>query len=168
MPQVFKAQVNKFEKGLWSYHIMVPEQIYNYYEELKIKRIMCQIDEYEPFHAGFMPDGNGQWFIKLNKDKMKRFELNVLQEIEVKLEEDTSKYGMEIPEEFEAVLESDFEGASFFEKLTPGKRRSLIYMISTIKSSDIKITKTLIILDHLKANNGKLDYKLLNEAFKLK
>jgi len=162
----FKAPVSKFEKGLWSYHIIVPQKIYNDLTKSGNKRIMCSINKLERFHAGFMPDGNGQWFIKLNKEKMKDFGLTVGEEVTIEVKSDTSKYGMALPNEFEEVLVQDIEGAEYFEKLTEGKKRSLIYLIAKVKNTDKRIIKSLIILDHLKANSGKLDFKLLNVAFK--
>lgn len=164
----FKGLVSKFPKGLWSYNIIVTDEVRGAFKKQNIKRFICTIDNHPPFHAAFMAQNKGEFFIKLNEEKMKKFGLQLGQEVYVKLVEDNSKYGMELPIEFEEVLLSDVEGAQFFEKLTPGKQRSLIYMVAKVKSSDIKITKALTILDHLKANNGVLDFKLLNEAMKLK
>ncbi len=39
--------------------------------------------------------------------------------------EDTSKYGVELPEEIEAVLISDFDAHKFFEALTDAKKEVL-------------------------------------------
>jgi len=164
----FKAVISKFESGLWRYHIMVPDDVYINMTSDGKKRVLCTINRYEAFHAGFMPSGNGQYFITLNNEKMKKFDLNFGIEVQVVMEKDNSKYGMDISEEFNEVLEQDIEGASFFEKLTEGKKRNLIYAVSMAKKSDTRITKALIILDHLKANEGKLDYKELYEALKSK
>jgi len=162
----FIAPVSKFEKGLWTFHIIVPQDTFTHLTQNGNKRIICSINKLDWFHAGFMPDGNGQWFIKLSKDKMKKFDLNVGDVVNVEVKSDTSKYGMALPKEFEEVLIQDIEGSQFFEKLTDGKKRSLIFLIAKVKDTDKKITKSLIILDHLKANEGKLDFKLLNVAFK--
>ena len=128
--------------------------------------MLCTIGNNETFHAGFMPDGNGNYFIKLNKERMIGYKLTLGEMVDVHLEKDNSKYGMAMPEEFKAVLESDFDGATYFEALTDGKKRSLIYSVSTVKNTDKRITKALTILDHLKANRGKLDFRELNQAFK--
>lgn len=164
----FKAIVDKFSEGIWSYHILVPDKVYKKLSKNGNKRVVCQLDDHKKFHGGFMPEGNGNFFIMLSKDKMKKFKLTLGQDVKVSLEVDTSKYGMEMPKEFEEVLNSDFEGEQYYEALTPGKKRSLIYLVSNVKSVDIKIIKALTILDHLKINQGKLDYKSLNEAFKVK
>lgn len=68
----------------------------------------------------------------------------------VQLSEDTSKYGVEMPEEFEAVLQSDPEAFEIFETLTAGKKRSLIYYILKIKNSQNRIDKALLITENLK------------------
>jgi len=73
---------------------------------------------------------------------------------------------MPISEELEEILSQDPDGSELFHKLTPGKIRSLIYHVGKYKSSDKRVEKGVIILEHLKANEGKLDWKMLNEAFK--
>jgi hypothetical protein len=166
MMKKFKAPVLKFVTGLWSYGIIVPQEPYDLLTKEGNKRILCSINKHNLFHAGFMPDGNGKWFIKLNKEKIKNFKLEVGEIVSVEIKSDTSKYGMELPREFEEVLIQDIEGSNYFEKLTDGKKRSLIFLIAKVKNTDKKITKSLIILDHLKANSGELDFKLLNVAFK--
>lgn len=162
----FDGIISKFETGLWSFHIIVPHHIYEEMTRDGKKRVMCQIEGNDAFHAGFMPDGKGNYFIKLNKEKMKSFMLEPGMKVVVQLEKDNSKYGMAMPEEFEEVLGQDLDGAKHFENLTDGKKRSLIYAVSIVKNSDKRITKSLIILDHLVANAGKLDFRALNEAFK--
>jgi len=64
--------------------------------------------------------------------------------------EDTSKYGVAVPEEFEAVLLSDYDAHQIFESLTKGKQRGLIYMIDRFKSSQKRIDKTLLLCENLK------------------
>ena len=50
--------------------------------------------------------------------------------------------------------------------LTPGKKRTLLYLVGNVKNSDSRIRKSLAIADHLTVNKGQIDFKLLNEAFK--
>ncbi|MEM9076139.1 MAG: YdeI/OmpD-associated family protein [Bacteroidota bacterium] len=64
--------------------------------------------------------------------------------------EDTSKYGVEMPEEFEAVLLSDHDAHQIFEGLTSGKKRGIIYAISRYKSSQTRIDKSLLLCENLK------------------
>ena len=79
-------------------------------------------------------------------------ELNIFQNdyFEMQLFEDTSKYGVDVPEELDAVFLSDYEAFKIFENLTPGKKRSIIYAISRYKNSQTKIDKSLIMCENLK------------------
>jgi len=162
----FSTVISKFDDSLWGYHVKVPDEIYASFANEKIKRVLMQFDDSEPLHAGFMPEGNGKYFLMLSKDVMKKLQLALGQAVQVKIVKDTTRYGMPICEEMKELLELDPEGEVLFHKLTPGKIRSLLYMVNKFKSSDKRIEKAVIILEHLKANNGKLDYKALNEAFK--
>lgn len=168
MTHKVQLTVDKFEKGLWSYHMIVPLDTAESLKEDGNKRVLVSIEGKEPFHAGLMPDGNGQWFIKLNQEKMKKYKLELGLQVTVELKRDESKYGMAIPEVFEELLHQDPTGEKYFEALTPGKKRSLIHMVSTVKSEDIKLRKALTILHHLKINKGNLDFKVLYEAMKNK
>ncbi len=164
----FKTTVGKLQNNVYYDHVIVPKNIYEQITEDGNKRVICTINSEEPFHAGLMPKGDGDYFIILKKARMKAFKLTPGMEIEVLLEKDTSKYGMPMPVEFQEVLDTDPEGSEHFEALTDGKKRNLIYLVSSTKNPDLRITKALIMMDHLKANKGKLDHKLLNEAMKLK
>ena len=44
-----------------------------------------------------------------------------------------------------------------FDKLTSGRKRNIIIFIFRIKSSQLKIKKTFVFLEHLKRNEGKFD-----------
>lgn len=154
------------ESPLWNSHIPVPKAIAKKFKEAGIKRFTCKIDDFPPFSCAIMPNGNGSYFILMNKEKVKKWKLNFGQSLNVGLISDHSEFGMEVAEEFQVLLDEDIEFKQYFMKLTPGKQRNLLYLVSKIKSSDIKIEKSVIIAEHLKANNGKLDFKMLNQAFK--
>ena len=166
METKFQATISKYEDSLWPFHVKVPEDVYQSFAAKKIKRVLMQINDSEKMHAGFMSEGNGKYFLKLSKEVLKKLQLAVGQSVEVKIEKDTTKYGMPISEEMKELLELDPDGETLFHKLTPGKIRSLLHKVNTYKSSDKRIEKSVIILEHLKANAGKLDWKMLNEAFK--
>ena len=113
-----------------------------------------------------MPEGNGKYFLMLSKDLMKKFQLLEGQTVDVFIEQDNTRYGMPISEELKELLDLDPDGEVYFHKLTPGKIRSLLHFVNKFNSSDKRIEKSVIILEHLKSNNGSLDWKSLNEAFK--
>jgi hypothetical protein len=164
----FKGVVECHRGKIYYNHVIVPSNIYDKVTKDGQKRVLCYIDDNEYFHAGLLPTGDGSYYIILSKPRMKKFGIELGQTIEVRIEKDKSKYGMKMPEEFEEVLETDEVGLSYFEKLTDGKKRNLIHLVAVTKNSDIRISKALTILDHLKANEGALDFKLLYEALKVR
>ncbi len=84
----------------------------------------------------------------------------------VVLEKDTSEYGMPMSDEFREVMNQSPEANSIFYALTPGKQRTLIHLCDSVKSSDIKIRRALVVSNHLFEQQGKIDFKLLNEQMK--
>jgi len=163
----YKGIVECHKSKVYYHHVKVPNTIYQKMTIDGQKRILCTIDDNEYFHAGLLPTGDGSYYIILSKARMKEFKIVLGQTIDVKIEKDKSKYGMKMPPEFGEVLETDEEGLDYFEKLTDGKKRNLIHLVAMTKNPDIRITKALTILDHLKANEGGLDFKLLYEALKV-
>ena len=79
---------------------------------------------------------------------------------------EASKYGVDMPEELQAALDQDPLAMEFFDLLTPGKQRNLIYLVNKVKNTNSRINKALAIIDHLTEMQGKLDFKLLNEKIK--
>ncbi len=70
---------------------------------------------------------------------------------------------MHICEELQEVLFSNPNGNSLFEKLTSGKKRSIIYLILKVKNPELRIEKSFVLLEHLKRNKGKFEPILFQE-----
>ena len=111
------------------------------------------------FHAALQKDKLGQFRITFGNRLQKELGVFPNDYFELRLKEDTSKYGVDMPEEMEAVLMSDPEALEHFESFTPGKKRSLIYAIKRYKNSQTKIDKCLALTENLK--RGISDPKLL-------
>ena len=71
-----------------------------------------------------------------------------------------------MPEETSELMAIDEEGDKLFHALTQGKQRSLLYIIGKPKRSETRLQKAVVVLEHLKTWNGKLDFKQLNEDFR--
>jgi uncharacterized protein YdeI (YjbR/CyaY-like superfamily) len=105
-------------------------------------------------------------FKLLNKEICKKLNFKVGETITIELKKETAKYGLPISEEMEEVLYSDPDGAMLFNKLTPGKQRTLIHIVNKIKSTQLKIERSFVILEHLKKLKGVLDYEILKQDIK--
>ena len=130
------------------------------------RRMLCSINNHNEFSCGLIPDGNGDFYINLNKEIRKKLSIKEGDKVEVVLRKDESEYGMLVPLSFEELLYQDPEGAEFFNALTPGKRRSLLYVIGKLKSEQKQIEKGLVVLDYLKEVEGNLNFRELALAFK--
>lgn len=119
------------------------------------RRVVCTLNGKESFQCALMPYA-GSFYIMVNKRIRASLGVVAGDKLKVMLEPDTSKYGLPMPEEFEEVLRQDPDGDKLFHALTPGRQRSLIYAVSSAKDEDRRILRALVILRHLKENDGKI------------
>jgi uncharacterized protein YdeI (YjbR/CyaY-like superfamily) len=108
-----------------------------------------------------MPAGDDVYFINVNKKIRDQLKLIEGSTVHVSLSEDKSEYGLPFPEEFKELLNQDPAGNKLFHALTPGKQRNLIYAVSQVKNTDLRIHRGLAILEHLKMNKGKINFRQL-------
>jgi len=151
-----------FETSLQSIHsILIPFQIAESFISQNHKRVIVQISFQNTsvqFHAA-LQKRKDLFFVMFSKKYQKQLGIFPSDYFQIQLLEDTSKYGVEMPEELEAVLQSDLEASSIFESFTAGKKRSLIYYVLQFKNSQTRIDKSLIITENLKL--GIRDQKVL-------
>lgn len=163
---IFEAELNAFDNSkLWYFYIMIPDAVSTKLIK-KSRRVIATINNSITFPCALMHDGNGQYFININKEYRKKLNVVKGSKLMVSLVEDTSEYGMPVPEEMQELLIQDEEGKAVFEKLTPGKKRTLLHLVGKVKSSDIRIDKSIKIINYLKSVDGKLDFKEIHEALK--
>ena len=131
----------------------------------KYRRVLCSINGAKKFHCALMPDGD-TFYIIVNKKHRDALRLSAGDTVDVVLEKDESKYGLPMPPEVKEVLRQDKEGNKLFHALTPGAQRSLLYWLSRNKDIDRRIHAALIVMEHLKENNGKVDGSKLSAEMK--
>lgn len=161
------VNLKQLDSNVWGFHFPIPSDISVPFIEEHGNRIICTFGDGHFIHAALISDGKGAHFININKEVRKRYHLELNDAVIITITRDDSKYGIYCPEEASELLEVDADFNTYFHNLTPGKQRSLLYVIAKPKSSDKRIEKAIIISEHLKINNGKLDFKMLHEAFKM-
>jgi hypothetical protein len=144
---------NRFEVTLVGTHgLVLPEATVLPFLDKGCTRVLIKAffkDKEISFH-GALHQYQGQFMLSFGKGYQKALGVFPNDYFELQLFEDTSKYGVEMPEELSAVLESDPEVSALFEAFTPGKKRSLIYAILKIKTSQTRIDKALILSENIK------------------
>lgn len=158
----FETHLGKLDYLLGVTYVYVPNSVVTAMGGLKCGRLICNLNGKESFQCGFVSLGNGDAYITLNKARMKKLKLQVGDQVKVKLELDNSKYGMDMCEELEEILNQDPEAQRCFEQLKPGMQRAMIYHISQPKSSEIRLERALQMLGNLKEIPAdKITFRLL-------
>ena len=144
-----KFKLNLIHKSL----LFIPKIIAKPFLLSKDKRAKFKITSkkttIEFYGALKLDKSSGDYKVMFSKEKQKTLGLILGDEFSIQLFEDTSKYGVEMPEELDAVLQSDYNAFAVFESLTAGQKRSVIYAIKKIKNSQTRIDKSLIACENL-------------------
>ena len=162
----FKTELTVSPVGSgWHFLIVEKEIVARFGFNDKFKRVVCSINGGSSFQCALMPWGE-RFYIIVNKKK--RGELGIVAGdiVDVLLVKDESRYGLPMPEEFAEVLKQDAEGDRLFHALTAGKQRSILYLLSRPKDIDVRIHQALLIIEHLKENEGKIIDTKLSEELK--
>jgi hypothetical protein len=142
-----------FEVRLGKTHSLpLPEEIVKPFLDTGKQRVQV-IASFEgnstKFHGAIQKRGEG-FYLMFGKQHQKTLGVFPNDYVQLQFFKDTSKYGVDMPEELEAVLQSDPEAFELFESLTIGKKRGLIYAILRYKFSQTRIDKALILCENLK------------------
>lgn len=161
----FYGNLGKFEFNHWHFHIPISDEIAQSMMDDQHRRVLIWIKEKGPFHMALMKSKE-YWYVLVNQELRKKLELDDVHPFPVIIERDHSEFGHDVPEELQVLLDQDEEGNAYFRKLTPGKQRSLIYIVTTVKNPESRMKKSLAIIHHLKLAKGKLDFRQLNTWIK--
>lgn len=162
----FKTELGKLSADYGWHFILVEREIAERFPtDGKSRRVVCTLNGKVTFQAGLM-HYQGDFFISVNKPNRTKLGIEAGDIVDVELKADESKYGLPMPEEFREVLDQDPEGDRLFHALTAGKQRSLLYYIAKVKDIDKRIHCSLVVIEHLRNNDGKVDGKKLYEELK--
>lgn len=162
----FQTELVKSTTGSGWHFLFLPNEIVAKFGfEDKFKRVVCSMNGAEGFQCALLPWGE-IFYIIVNKKKRETLGLAAGDMVDVELVRDESKYGLPMPEEFAEVLKQDPEGDHLFHALTAGKQRSILYQLSKPKDVDVRIHQALLIVEHLKTNDGKIIGDMLYQELK--
>jgi hypothetical protein len=162
----FVATLEFSGNRLWGCHFRVPGDIAERHIRAGSHRVRCRLEETLEYPCALLHAGDGGYLITVNKTIRGRLGRDIGEEVHVALHTDTSRYGLPMPEELRELLRQDPAGSKAFHALTPGKQRTLLYIVGNVKSMDKRIGRALAVVNHLKKNGGKIDYRGLNEELK--
>ncbi len=114
------------------------------------KRVLCTINKTIVLHAAILKRKDGLYYIMLGTSLMKQHKWKVGQSLAVVIEIDTANYQFEMPLTLKEVLATDPDAAAIFQQLSAGNQRSLMYLVTIVKSTDKQIERALKIAAQLK------------------
>ncbi|MBC5994715.1 YdeI/OmpD-associated family protein [Pontibacter cellulosilyticus] len=146
----YKAHINKLAHLVGMHYVEVPQEVVQQLGGKYNVRLLCTVNDSLTFQGGIVALGNGSGYISINSKRLKQLALQAGSEVWVKLEKDESKYGMEVPEELEELLQQDAEGKKRFDGLTPGRQRYIIHYVAGVKTSQLRIERAILLIENLK------------------
>jgi alpha-L-arabinofuranosidase len=152
-----KYILQKFDNGM--HYIIISPQIVTEITQNSNNRVICNLNDKINFHCAILPKKEGGHFINIGTNICKKLKLTTGDVVVATFEVDKSDYQFEMPEEFKEVLLTDVEASNAFHCLTAGNQRSLIYMVTLVKSSDKRIERALKIAEKIK--NGITNPKII-------
>ena len=162
----FASSLEKSHNKLWGCHFEVPVSVAKKLIEGNDRRVLCSVNGLPGHQCALIPHGNGSFVITVNKKLRDTLRLDFGMKVQVSLKKDRSEYGLPLPEELEELFHQDPEGKKIFHALTRGKQRTLLYIVGKAKTPEKRVTHAIIVVNHLKANHGKINYRQLGVALK--
>ncbi len=165
----FTSTLERSTNKLWGCHFPVPNRIVEQISDGDRSgpiRVVCSLNGTAERQCAILPYGNGRFVITVNKKLRETLGLAFGMGVKVSLKKDKSEYGLPLPEELQVLLRQDAEGDRLFHALTRGRQRTLLYIIGSAKSTEKRIERALVIVDHLKANKENINYKQLSVSLR--
>lgn len=132
------------------YFIAIEASIAKKFIQKGIKRCICILNGKSSLHVAIRSRKEEGYFIYISKRVLKELNLKKGMTVQMELKEDTSNFQFEEAEEWNEVLETDPTAKEIFYQLTPGNQRSILYLITRVKSSEKRIERSLHIAEQLK------------------
>lgn len=150
-----KAELKRFEYEKGMHHFVIPESIckkFGLKAGMKSVRVLCHFPDGEKKHNALVRFAEGGGYVMINAAQRKKYNLNVGDWFEFKLETDASELGAPIAEALGEVFAMDEKAFEKFNALTDGKKRGVVYYVGSAKSVDVQIKRALRIAENLKKN----------------
>ena len=106
----FDAVIGSLDSDIWNLNIALPNEVVERYLQTD-KRLVVTINDEIKIHRGMLSNGDGSYFVNINKEISKKLKLTVGDKLTVSITKDASKYGMPMPEEMDEILSFDDEAS---------------------------------------------------------
>ena len=130
--------------------VVVPPEIVADLHGKSEDRVLVSFNGAAPIHRKLLSLGEGRGhYLLINAELQREHGVGEGDSLSVKLEPDTSEYGMPFPAELEALLAQEEAGRSAFEALKPGQKRRILYVVGQPKREATRMKKAVVALEYL-------------------
>ncbi|MBA3971808.1 MAG: DUF1905 domain-containing protein [Bacteroidetes bacterium] len=158
----YKTKIYKLEHLVGTHYFEVPPDIIDALGGKFKMRLLCTVNDKLTFQGGLVALGNGSGYVSINMSRLKKLGLKFKDEVKISLKKDESEYGMTLSDELKELLAQDEEGLRRFKMLTPGKQRYIIHYVNTVKSSQLRIERAILLITNLKkTKEGKESFRAM-------
>lgn len=158
-PISFKTHIDKLSY-LKTFYLEIPATIVKKIGGIGKVRLICEVNKALSFQCGLMSLPEGKAYISINSKRMKELGVEMGDSVNVILTEDTSEFGVDVPEELTELFKQDPEGKDRFDLLKPGMQRYILNYVNTVKSPQLRVDKAFMLISNLKnLTPGKETFK---------
>ncbi|AKQ47425.1 hypothetical protein TH63_01730 [Rufibacter radiotolerans] len=149
-PLQFTTHIGKLEHLMGTHYLEVPANVVQALGGKFNVRLHCTVNSTITYQCGIVALGQGRAYITLTKARLKQLGLKEGSPASVLLQKDDSEFGTPVPEELAELLRQDDAGKARFDQLKPGMQRYIINHVSAVKSSQLRIDRSITLLENLK------------------
>lgn len=158
-PITFKTNIDKLSY-LKTFYLEIPATVVKKVGGIGKVRLICEVNKQLTFQCGLMSLPEGKAYISINSKRMKELGVENGDTVNVILTEDTSEFGVNVPEELTELFKQDPEGKRRFDLLKPGMQRYILNYVNTVKSPQLRVGKAFMLISNLKnLTPGKETFK---------
>ena len=163
-PLRFSAILEKSTNKLWGSHLHVPQSVAKKLVLGGSRRVLRTLNGSEEHQCALLPLGEGSFVLSVNKQWCKTLSLEIGAPVSVGIRRDESMYGLPVPSELNELFRQDKDGNRLFHSLTPGRQRTLLYIVGSSRNPETRAWKATTIIRHLRDNNGTIKYRQLTQT----
>ncbi len=127
----------------------VPAEVATPIRTAKIKRLVAQLNDGEPWSCALGTAAAGEFMIMVSKARLDDLGLRVGSMAQMRLVPDESRYGMPVPPLLAEVFEFDPDLETAFQRLLPGRQRNHLHQIGQAKSEETAAKRIAALLREL-------------------
>ena len=165
-PLRFTAILEKSTNKLWGSLLRVPQRVAEKLVSRGSRRVLRTLNGSEPHQCALLPYGEGTFVLSVNKKWCDTLQLEIGSAVKITLQQDESKYGLPVPAELSELFRQDREGNRLFHSLTPGRQRTLLYIVGSARDAETRAWRASLVIRHLRENRGKVQYRQLYQSLK--